>query len=234
LTAPYEFASTDDVAISVTFPLVDASSGGHIGQTLISFFPDGLREVTGPRTLDHRPNSFTILVTPKSDALRGDTLAGPGYAMGSKSPPIQELVMPCDDQSSQNRRQFDTDVLAGMKRGKLGSNTFYRRAFLRNGDKVTCGAAEEEESMFISYAPVFIRSSKPLRSDDFARGVNVSEILMGSLGTVVPTEVLASPFAFIEDQANGEIDDSTALLIGLIAATATITTIILAIVSRDE
>ena len=232
LTAPYELASTRDIAIGVTFPLVDASSGAHIGQTLIDFFPDGLQEVTGKHTYDHHPESFTILITPKKNALGGDTLAGPGYAMGSRSPPIQKLVMPCDDQSSENRQHFDTDVLAGLKRGKLGNNTFRRRAFVRNGDNVTC--SEAEESLFISYAPVVIRSPKPLRSDDFARGVNVSKILMGSLGIAVPTEVLSAPFAFIEDQATDEINDSTALLVGLIAASATITTIILAIVSRDE
>jgi hypothetical protein len=119
-----------------------------------------------------------------------------------------------------------------MKQGKSGERTFYRRSFVRNGDEVTCGVTEE--SMFISHAPVVIRSSKPQRSDDFARGVNVSEILMGSLGIVAPAEDLTDPFAFIEDQASDEISDSTAVLIGLVAATATITTIILAIVSRDE
>jgi hypothetical protein len=54
------------------------------------------------------------------------------------------------------------------------------------------------------------------------------------LGSVVSTEDLAAPFAFIEGQASDEINDSTSLLIALIAATATITTFILVIVSRDE
>jgi hypothetical protein len=234
LTAPYVFALKGEVATSMTFPLVDPTSGEHVGQTLIDFLPEGLMEVTevgDNHTFDRRRNSFTIFVTPSSDALGGDTLAGPGYAMGSTSPPIQSLVMPCDDPSSQNRRDFDAGVLAAMKQGQSGERSFHRRAFVRNDDVVTCAATEE--SMFISYAPVVIQSSKPVRSDDFARGVIVSEILMGSLGVVVSTENLSAPFAFIEKQATDTINSSTTLFIGLIAATAAITIVILAIVSRD-
>jgi hypothetical protein len=234
LTSPYVFALTGKVVTSMTFPLVDPSSGEHVGQTLLDFRPEGLLEVTevgDNHTFDRRPYSFTILVTPSSDALGGDTLAGPGYAMGSTSPPIQSLVMPCDDPSSQNRRYFDENVLAAMKQNRSDSGKFNRRAFVRNDDEVTCAATEE--SMFISYAPVAIQSSKPVRSDDFARGVNVSEILMASLGIVVPAEDLSAPFAFIENKTSDTINGSTTLFIGLIAATAAITIVILAIVSRD-
>jgi hypothetical protein len=56
---------------------------------------------------------------------------------------------------------------------------------------------------------------------------------MGSFGIVIPTEDLSAPFAFIESQAGDAIDGSTALFIGLIAATAAIATVMLAIVSRD-
>lgn len=210
----------------MTFPLVDPESGDHIGQTLIDFFPSGLRYAT---TADERhSNGFVILVTPETDALGGDTLAGPGYSMGNTSPPIQELVLPCDVSSSENRRFFEEVVLIEMKNGNSSGTKFRRTAVLENG---SCDMVEEE--MFISYQPVVIRESYPLRPDDFARGVNVSDKLTASLGFIVPTEELNSPFHVIEDQVDDDINRSIAILIGVIAATAAVVTFVLAMVSDD-
>jgi hypothetical protein len=238
LTAPYVFALKGEVATSLTFPLVDPSSNNHVGQTLIDFLPEGLLEVTEVRdnhTFDRRHNSSTFFVTLSSDALDNDTLAGLGYAIESNSPPVQDLLMPCDDDpSSQNRKDF-AEVLAAMKEGNISNSLFHRRAFFRYDDKVTCFKTEEsmtEESMLIFYAPVVIQSSKPVSSDDFARGVSVSNVMMGSLGIAVPELDLSAPFAFIENKTSDTINGSTTLFIGLIAATAAITTVILAVVSR--
>ena len=230
LTAPYVFASTKKVANSVTFPLVDPSSGIHVGQTLIDFLPSGIRYVA---TADdrHASSGFVIIVTPEGDALGGDTLAGPGYIYGSKtSPPIMDLVMPCDDPSSRNRRIFDSTVLAGMKEGDSNKTIFRRR--IRDVETFAC--EEKEEVLFIAYRPVVIRETYPLRPDEFARGVNASDITMASLGYVVPIEELRAPFAAIEDKVEDDISRSISILIGLIAATAAIVTVVLAMVSEFE
>ena len=211
----------------MTFPLVDSLSNIYVGQTLIDFFPEGLLEVT--KSNDRHPNGFVILVTPKNDVLGGDTLAGPGYSMGETSPPIQDLVLPCDDLSSQNRLRFDLNVLADMKRGNSGEITFYRRKVLRDGNKKTCGG--KEESMHVSYAPVTIQSCHPVRSDHFTRGVNVSDVLVASLAYIVPADDLTAPFAFIEVRAEQYMNSSAALLIGLVTAAAAVTTALLALVS---
>lgn len=228
LTAPYVFAATREVANSVTFPLVDPDSGEHVGQTLIDFFPDGIEHSS---TADDRhQNGFIMIVTPESDALGGDTLAGPGYSWGSTSPPIEELVMPCDEPSSTNRRRFEAVLLKSMKEGDSNETTFRRRVFVRDGDTLTCEKAEE--TLFIAYRPITLRELYPLRHDEFHRGVNVSDILMGSLGYVVPTGDLAAPFDAIEDQVESDINKSISILIGLIAATAAIVTIVLGKVSH--
>ena len=233
LTAPYVFAATKEVANSVTFPLVDPSSGIYVGQTVIDFLPSGIRYVA---TADarHASSGFVIIVTPESDALGGDTLAGPGYTIGSRtSPPIQDLVMPCDDPSSRNRRLFDTIVLARMKQGNSNESRFRRRAFIRDSETFACEEGKEE-TLFVAYRPVVIRETNPLSPDEFARGVKASDITMASLGYVVSIEELTAPFAAIEDQVENDIDRSISILIGLIAATAAIVTLVLAMVSEFE
>jgi len=224
LTAPYVFQGTKQVANSLTFPLIDSRSDNYVGQTVMDFFPEGLLDVT--ESNDRHPNGFVILVTPTSDVLGGDTLAGPGYSMGDASRPIQNLVLPCDNESSQNRRHFDTKVLAEMKRGSSGETTFDRQIIKPD---MTC--CRKKETMLISYAPVTIRASRPVRSDDLSRGVNVTEVLVGSLGYVVPTDDLLAPFTVFEARAMQHISSSAALLIGLIAGTAVVTTVILTRVS---
>jgi len=228
LTAPYVFAATKEVANSVTFPLVDPETGAHVGQTLLDFLPVGLPYAA---TADNRhTNGFFILVTPESDALGGDTLTGHGYSWGSSSPRIQDLVMPCDKPSSENRRLFEMTLLASMKEGNSNETSFRRQAFVRDGETLTCREGKEE-SMFIAIRPIAIRESKPLRHDDFARGVNASDVHMGFLWYVVPKEDLAAPFKAIEDQVDDDINRSISIFIGLIAATAAIVTGILATVS---
>lgn len=169
-----------------------------------------------------------MLVTPETDALGGDTLAGPGYSMGGASPPIQDLVVPCDEASSDNRIHFET-MLANMKNGDSRDTSFVRRAFERDSEtgEVTCDESNDER-LFISYNPVKIRESYPLKPGDFSKGVNVSGVLMASLGYVIPEDYLIAPFQEIEDQVDEDIRRSIAILVGLIAATAAITTLFLA------
>lgn len=233
LTAPYVFAATEEVANSVTFPLVNPESGEHVGQTLIDFLPSSPLSHAATVDESHHHKGFAILVTPKSDALGGDTLAGPGYSMGGTSPPIQDLVLPCDEPSSGNRVQFERTLLASMKKGHANETTFRRRAFERDEDtgKVTCEDLKEE-TMFIAYRPVAIRESYPLKPTDFSRGVNVSEVLMASLGYVIPENDLAAPFEAIEDQVDEDISRAISILIGLIVATAAIVIVVLAKVSQ--
>ena len=232
LTAPYVFAGNHEIANSATFPLIDPSTGVHVGQTLVDFFPTLKWSSATRKSSDSRlPNSFVIVITPESDALGGDTMVGPGYnASESASPPIQDLVLPCDAVSTKNRKDFDQDVLLGMKMGNASTMTFRRRTFTGSGENLKC--KDKEETMLISYAPIRVRAMRPLSSDDFARGVHVSEKLLSSLGVVVPVNDLRVAFAYTEDCARSKINRSIAILIGLVAATAVIATVALAMVSR--
>jgi hypothetical protein len=224
LTAPYIFQGTNQVANSLTFSLVDSQSETYVGQTVIDFFPEALEDVT--ESNNRHQNGFIVLVTPTSDVFDSDTLAGPGYSLGDTSPPIQDLVLPCDDESSQNRLYFDMNVLAAMKRGSSGEMTFDRQII-----KPDMSCSKKNETMFISFAPVTIRAAHPVRSNDYTRGVNVSEVLVGSLGYIVPTNDLIAPYTFIEARVERYISRSAAILVGLIAGTAVITTVILTRVS---
>ena len=190
----------------------------------MDFFPEALEDVT--ESNDRHQNGSIVLVTPTSDVFGSDTLAGPGYLLGDTSPPIQDLVLPCDDESSQNRLYFDMNILAAMKRGSSGEMTFDRQII-----KPDMSCRNKNENMFISFAPVTIRAAHPVRSDDYTRGVNVSEVLVGSLGYIVPTNDLIAPYTLIEAQVERHISRSAAILIGLIAGTAVITTVILTRVS---
>lgn len=217
------------MANSVTFPLTDPESGQYAGQTLIDFLPSASLQHAASADDKHSRGGFAMLVTPESDALGGDTLAGPGYSMGGPSPPIQDLVVPCDPPESKNRIFFEEVILGKMKAGDSNETTFRRRAFVRNEDtgEVTCDESKDEK-MFIVYRPITIQESFPVKPTDFSRGVNVSDVLMASLGYVIPAEDVDASFQAIEDQVDEDIDRSISILIGLIATTAAIATLVLA------
>ena len=232
LTVPFVLPGTHEIANSATFPLIDPLTGVHVGQTLVDFLPELKWKKAKHNESECRlPNRFVIVITPESDALGGDTMVGPGYnASESASPPIQDLLLPCDAVSTKNRKDFDQDVLLGMKMGNASQMTFRRRTFTGSGENLKC--KDKEETMLISYAPVRVRAMRPLSSDDFARGVHVSEKLLSSLGVVVPVDDLTEAYAYTEESASNTINRSIAILIGLVAATAVIATVALAMVSR--
>jgi hypothetical protein len=149
------------------------------------------------------------VITPEADPLGGDTVVGPGYELGSTSPPIEQLVLPYDTEDSHVRKNFSTTVIAAMKAGESGTSTFFRTD--EHGTLKT---------YYIAYASVETQTLRSVMSSDFSRGVDVFTSLIYSVGVAIPEEDLSASFMQIEEESSKVIDRSGAILISIIVVTA--------------
>ena len=218
LTPPYEFATSDTIAVSVTAPLVDPRTNQHIGQALIDFIPQSIIDRTERNRTGFRE---PLVLAANVDGFGGDTVVAPGYSLGSAAPPSDEVVLPYDEWNSTNRIHFREKVVAEMKAGRAGNATFKRTS--EDGT---------EQSFFIAFAPVVIQTMKPLNSSIFARGVNFSTSLVYSWGVVVRTEDLDVTFRGLEDEIESELQTMSLIFIAIVATTAILVTVTTALVSR--
>lgn len=139
------------------------------------------------------------MITPTSDALGHDTVVGPGFSFGKGGGDgvgIKELLQP--------DAAFDS-ILRKMKAGKQGFGTF----------SGTVGS-NDEEKMYIAYAPVYVRNYHPLNSSDIASGVKNETILVYSLALVETETGIKQPFESIDDLASNIVNICIGVLAGLI------------------
>jgi len=190
ITAPYEFASVPGrFAASATSPIANPKSGEYIGQVLLDFFPSDLRS-----TLEGLDVPEAFLITPEEDATGGDTVVAPDQTENLVSSSIVDLLFLYDRKDSDYRKRFETEVLAPMKRGEKGAKEFTRTK-----------ADGSAETLLLSYAPVYERVLLPLSPDDFSRGVEVSQVLLYSVGVAKNVDEMHVPFHEIEDDVNAEL-----------------------------
>jgi hypothetical protein len=190
VTAPYVFASYDEVlvGVSATSPIANPSTGEYIGQALMDYSPVDIR-----LSLERLTSPLSIVITPDEDATGGDTLIGPNKTVGWESSPIGDLVFLEEDLP--NRAVFERDVLAFMKNGESNITHFTR---LKNDGT--------EETLTFSFAPVKIRIVEPMKPDDFASGATLSRLLIYSVGIASFEEVMRRPFEEREDEVYADIE----------------------------
>jgi hypothetical protein len=187
VTPPYLFASSQEIyAQSASSTLVDPRNGKHVGQTLIDYLSQSIIDSLDSKNFAVGDRGFPILITVESDNFGADTVIGPGQK--NKAQPIAELVLPYDPpcQGAACEEGFYA-IVKKMKEGQTGTETFQRRT--KDGGM---------ETIYISFAPVVVKSLAPVNSSDFSRGVLKSDYLFYSLAFAVRESSMMEPFNDLE------------------------------------
>lgn len=180
VTAPYTFATVKDVGSSAVSPLVDKRNGAFVGTALIDFPTSAILPDSTNSTEDFR---FVLSPAAASD---GDAVLGPFYPIGSPPRSIVDVVLPHDGEDSEHRKDFSV-IVERMKSGDVGEEKFTRT--LEDG---------QEQTLMLSFAPVYARVLDPVQPDDFSRGATVSRVLLYSIGKARADETLMAPFRAIK------------------------------------
>lgn len=196
---------------------MDPATGEHVGQVLFDFLP-----TTMIRSLkDDTPLSaggFPILVATES-AYNADTVIGPNYELSDPPTAIAAKVLPfdidCDSEICQSNIASFNDVVSAMKGGNETVATFYRTT-----DKGL-------EKVFMAYAPVAVRSFRPIDSSDFSRGLSASEYLIYSLALAETESGILETFRPIQEVTDKQIK----IAIGVLTALLVFATVLVVYVS---
>ena len=185
-TPPYLFAATNTYAQSGSSPLIEPRTGKHVGQTLIDFNSQPIIDSLSKENFALTGKGFPILITIESDNFGADTVIGPGREEEAK--PIADLVLANDPEciGSACKEGF-FKIVEDMKLGKTGTSEFSRVS-----DEGSI------EAIYISYAPVIVKSFAPTDSTDFDRGVVQSDYVLYSLAFAQPEEDMLQPFGEVE------------------------------------
>lgn len=163
----------------------------------------------------------SILITPGVDNFGGDTVVGPNKSSEWESASIADLLFQYDSPGTQNRSMFERNFLAAMKNGSAGLENFWRST--QDGTP---------EHLFISFAPIYERALLPKSPDDFSRGVDVSHVLLYSVGMIQTSEEMHAPFEEIADELQSQLDRIQTVYIVMTTVVAALFTVFVCIVSH--
>jgi len=218
ITAPYVFAIRNDIAASATAAVANPNTGEYVGQTLLDFYPEGVKH-----GLEGLGGIIPVLITPDVDATGGDTVVGPNMTSGWKSASILDLLFEHDGPGTPNRTYFEQNCLVPMKNGSSGLKNFWRTK--QDGNT---------EHLIIAFAPVYQRFLLPVNPDDFSRGVEVSKVLVYSVGMIRKAEDIHAPFAEIVDEIQMHLNSIQKVYIIVTIIVAVLFTAFTCIVSTSD
>ena len=210
---------------SCSSPLFDPITRKHIGQTLIDFLPQAI--IDSLKEGNQLKEGYPILITTQVNSFGTDTIVGPGFNLGDPGHPIEQLVLqetgkpteelvpPHDSKitkldcggSNDNdvvRSDFK-DILGRMRAGNSGWGCFTRKS-----------KDNENDNMLIFYAPVTAKTSLPMDSSDFSRGIQENKTQIFSLALVQPKSSIIAPFQTVNDFIKSQVILSIGVLSALI------------------
>jgi hypothetical protein len=175
ITAPYEFAleASSFFATTATSPIANPSTNEYVGQVFSDFRSTDVRNLF--HTLED-DDFCPFVVAIEDDINGGNTVVPPGKLSNTiwESKSIEDLVLRYDNSTSELKESFKANVLALMKNGTQSYREFSRTNL---DGKV--------ENMTLAFAPVRARVMLPLDPSDYSRGVNISSILVYSVGIAI-------------------------------------------------
>lgn len=190
ITAPYLFAVQNESAATATSPIVNPTTREYVGQTVFDYTPSKLR-----RLFDGLAERVAFVITPDDGVTGEDTVIGPGDFDGWKSVAISDLLFPFEEVDSMNRGAFNSGALMKMKTGMSGMESLSRTA-----------ADGSVEKLRLAFGPVNARVLLPLDPSDFSRGVNVSTILVYSVGIAFKEDEIQRPWEARADDLYSHLD----------------------------
>ena len=215
-TPPYDFASRGIVAQSASSPVLDPRTGEHVGQTMVDFISQPILDSLDEDNFSLSGKGFPILITMESDNFGADTVIGPGLRGGAK--PIADLVLPNDpDCQGKSCDEGFYSILSEMKAGGKDTAKFTRLA--EDGS---------EEVIFISYAPVVVKSFSPVDSSDFGRGVDKADYVLYSLAFAEYEGAMLDQFIEIEE----DIDTQFYITLAVLCFTIVVSTFFVVYISN--
>ncbi|CAB9506473.1 expressed unknown protein [Seminavis robusta] len=200
VAAPYTFEVGNFVGQTCTKPLIDPRTGEHVGQSFVDYRSDPIFDILDPKSTILGDGGYPMLIAVREDLDGANTLVGPGVeAQDGTLDDIEDLVLKndlgCSEPECERHREEFRAVLNAMESGKTGTGSYSVR--------MDDGA---EETMFIAYAPVKLKSYSPVNSSDFSRGVSESHYTIYYLGLTETETALVSAFDQVEDDINLTID----------------------------
>lgn len=208
VTSPYSFATTLTIAQTTTTPLIDPITAEHVGQILVDFYADPLYNELSHRTF-FSSNGFPFLISSQSDN-DFDTVMAPGFYQNISAPPIGKQILPndfpCDRSHCTKNVDLFNSLVAAMKDGRDGFANFERT----RSDRKT-------ETIHMGYAPVVVKSYRPIDSSDISRGVQADSYLVYSVALAEPETDMLEPFDPVESEIQAQIRAATVVLCVLIS-----------------
>ena len=132
---------------------------------------------------------------------------GPGFSLSEPSA-IGDIVLPFDEEGSENKIAFDKNVRDRMRAGERGNATFWRSKN-EKGD---------EELVSIAFAPVTALTLEPVNSSDFSQGSTSKTELIYSVGFGITELDLQLPFKQVEEKVTTDITRGNYISFTLIIA----------------
>lgn len=194
------------IGLSAASPILDMSSDTLIGEVLVDFLPNGMKEA-----FDSINRHISFMVTIEEDKFGGDTVIGPDRSQGWKSAKITDLLLPDDSESSGKRRIFEQSFLAPMKKDLTGTGPFHRS-----------GEGGHDEEFAMSYHPVHQRFLRPVDSSDITRGVEIDITQVFAIAIASFNENMTAPFRYVKDDMNRDLKRLAIIDIALAVVVATL------------
>lgn len=174
---------------------VEDKNEGLVAVAALDFLPEAFTNALGPdRTIiGDGDTGFAFVITPIADINGGNTIFGPNYDATEGATAIENIALPDDEVATANRLKFDATVTK-MAAGDAGNTTF-----LRTKD-------EEEQRVFLAYAPVFLDVWRPLNNKNFSAGCSSTPQLIYSLGIAVDERDLYLRYQGVENRVDAQLD----------------------------
>ena len=213
VTPPVKIPPNPAIPTTLSLPLVDTRKDEFLGVSILRYTEEPIIQILSDRLTPLGFGSFHLMTVAGEHARPdGSLVIGPGFSFGDTPLPISAVMLPHDNcnstinstESCANIEEFD-DIVADMHNGGTSLKTFLR----------TSNVTGRLESISLTYAPVRVRSYRPIDPADFSRGIKeyTSDIFSVALGQT--EEGLAQTFASSEEALTNTLRRFVLILIAI-------------------
>ena len=217
ITPPYQFANTDEIGNTAVSSLIDPKSGEFVGNNLIDFSTTDIAKIASKISAKY----YAVVIPNAKD---GQNLVASSHFSSKTTPkPITDVIMQFDPANSSFVRDFNKVMLDMGSEGKGATCDLYRTN--RRG---------EVEQFCCVYEPVYYREVRPVQSDDFGRGTEVSTKFLYSVVLFEPTKDLSTEYTTRSHVITRALQNTAILYILMTALITFICIIVTAMVSSID
>lgn len=206
LSPPRRFTTTAPLPLStLSLPVIDSRNNELLGGTMGRFSEEMVLQTLSDTRTPLGFGSFHLLTLAGEYAQEDDVLLAPGFEYGDDPVPISEILLrndSCSDdeknasaESCQHLANFQA-IVDEMHAGGTDLKTFQR----------TSPETGKPEWVTLTYAPVRVRSFRPIDSSDFSRGAREfsTEILSVAMGQT--EDGISLKFESVRESLDGTLE----------------------------